>query len=178
MDEKRLLLSMAERLYIDIKFVTEQNPTQIVDEDGARAYNSILKRTRAAFGNQLPPLADFPDWAPRNIKYKDALVAAGQIYALLRAVVEPSRVPVASQERRPGTHHPRPGTGTGASQQQSSASGRGFSLASLPSTTPLPVDPENRPATGSADTAEIPPPAEKPAPPKRNDDGTIPFTLE
>ncbi len=97
MDPKRLLLHMSFRMYEDIKFVTEQNPTQIVDEDGTRAYNNLLAKTRRYF--QLTEFTnDFNEWAPRTIKYKDALVVVGQLYSMIEAL---SGAPPPRSESRP-----------------------------------------------------------------------------
>ncbi len=87
MNPKMLLLHMSHRLYEDIKFVTAQNPTQIVDDDGTRAYNAVLAKTRK-YINAGDFMDDFQDWTPRSIKYKDALVAVGQLHAMIQACVE------------------------------------------------------------------------------------------
>lgn len=203
MDERRLLLAMAERLYTDIRFVTEQSPVQIVDDDGAKAYNSLLARVRVQFSN-LPPIADFHDWSPRSIKYKDALIVAGQLYAMIKIVVDPA--PVRHPVAPPGVGAPsqspsdtqiptaqrqfgvRPPTGVGnlrrPAPQGSVDTGRGSSLH-----TPLPDDTPNpalhRPRTESSSHVPV---GDRESfdtdlygtrqPPKRNDDGTIPFTLD
>ncbi len=83
MDHGALLTHLAERLYRDIRFVTEQNPVQIVDDDGARAFNNLLNRVRTSFG-EVDYIQDFQNWSPRTIKYKDALVVVGQLHALLQ----------------------------------------------------------------------------------------------
>ncbi len=86
MDSKKLLLHMSHRLYEDIKFVTAQNPTQIVDDDGVRAFNNLLAKTRKYFA-RCEFTGDFTDWSPRTIKYKDAMVSAGQLFAMIEALV-------------------------------------------------------------------------------------------
>lgn len=104
MNKKLMLFQMASRLYEDIKFVTELNSTQIVDEDGAKAYNSLLHKVKSQF-NLGEFEEDLAEWSPRTIKYKDALVAAGQLFAMVEALV-------GSEVRReltpPPSHAPAP----------------------------------------------------------------------
>lgn len=190
---------MAERLYEDIKFVTQQNPTQIVDDDGCRAYNSLLTRVRREF-HYVDNVADFPEWSPRTIKYKDALVVSGQLYGMLSALTEQrgtqpvspavsagtslgaapptqgaGRTPVQGNPMsQPTGHVPRrPPMGrpsSGASDTQ--FPGNDPSATSVPTRqepkSPNPRPAREQPSMGSAN----------PTPPKRNEDGTIPFSLD
>ena len=174
-DPKVLLLLMSERLYEDIKFVAQQNPTQIVDDDGAKAYNSLLLRAKKAFvGQEL--LADFPEWAARTIKYKDALVVAGQFNALLNGLISHGIGGAASQPWAAQIEaYTAPAAAAPAGQMQ-----RGTPVpapaprGSGPKPPPLPKD-ANEPTRPGEDD-ELYGPVSTPA--RRNDDGTIPFSLE
>lgn len=117
MDSKRLLVIMAERLYDDIRFVTQQSPTQIVDDDGARAYNLLLAKSRKYYPT-IEFLPDFSDWMPRTIKYKDALVASGQLFALLKAASEAGDD--LARMSRPAAPPAQPAQNSAASQSASS----------------------------------------------------------
>jgi hypothetical protein len=207
MDDRRLLLALAERLYQDIKFVTEQSPVQIVDDDGARAFNTLLGRVRSAFGN-VDIVRDFTDWAPRNIKYKDALVAAGQLHAFLSVVVE-SGVPIslgtgrhaaAMQTTLPPPPLPAPlqadtapptrsapGMRPVAPRAPAAGGATPISAYGLASNTPNPYG-GNRTASATPDhpsSGQVPKldpelygDSPVPSTPRRNEDGTIPFTLD
>ena len=182
MDPKRIILLMAERLYEDMKAVTMQNPTQIVDDDGARAYNSLLARVRREF-HFVDIVSDFPDWSPRTIKYKDAMVVTGQLHAMLQAVMEkqqpvPSRALSAPTSAGPRPMGPNPiSAPTGAVRR------------------PMPAGaPNDSQFPGMDVNAPAPPPKPSPTPtpsasadqdlygktsaPRRNEDGTIPFSLD
>lgn len=168
---------MAERLYEDIKFVTQQNSTQMVDEDGARAYNALLAKARRHYP-QVEYVHDFPDWSARTIKYKDALVVAGQFWAMLRALTEPE-----PRERRPMPVSPHQAAShQGATPPQRDPSSTNIpGLPPPPGTTPLPVDLRPRAQREPARVSGKPVDEElygSTPPPKRNNDGTIPFTLE
>ncbi len=89
-DQRQLLRVMSGQLYADIRFIAERNPTQVVDDEGAKTYNALLGRLRRAFPG-LESLSDFGDWSPRTIKYKDALMVAGQIHALVAAALAADR---------------------------------------------------------------------------------------
>ncbi len=104
-DTRQLLRVMARQLYMDIRFVTERNPTQVVDDEGAKTYNALLGRLRAAFPN-VEALADFGDWSPRTIKYKDALIVAGQLNALIAAALAPEGQTVVPPAARPDSADP------------------------------------------------------------------------
>ena len=220
MDPKRLLTLMAERLYDDIRFVTEQNPTQIVDDDGARAYNSIITRVRKLYP-YVENVADFPDWSPRTIKYKDALVVAGQLAAMLRALMEPAGpmrqgppqgggAPISSSTQGVPNLISAP-TSLGLAAQTSVPVGQ-VNAGSVPIPRPatqnispstqgyprpqMPQQVQNVPPSSQGMMPPPPPPRHQhepvpvPAnphdpelygpnrPPRRNDDGTIPFSME
>ncbi len=92
-DARRTLSFLARQLYRDVHFVTQLNPVNIVDEETAHSFNSILGEARRLFpGNNV--LGTFKDMAPRNIKYKDAVIVAGQLAAFLELVT--GGVPVAA----------------------------------------------------------------------------------
>ncbi len=96
-DQRILLAAMSRQLYEDIKFVTQQSPTQIVDDEGARAFNTLLGKTRHLYQN-IEFVQDFQDWTPRTIKYKDALVIAGQLFAMLNQLTGRAVAPVRGGE--------------------------------------------------------------------------------
>lgn len=104
MDNRHLLRIMARQLYLDMRFITQQSPTQIVDDEGARTYNALLARVREAFPT-VDAVRDFNDWAARTIKYKDALVVCGQLHALIAASVGP----VAAKSPAAAVGTPEPG---------------------------------------------------------------------
>ncbi|MCC5876527.1 MAG: hypothetical protein JJU11_09950 [Candidatus Sumerlaeia bacterium] len=195
MDERVLLLAMAERLYQDIKFVTEQSPVQIVDEDGARAYNTLLARVRTHFSS-LPTMSDFQEWSPRSIKYKDALIVAGQLHAMVKTVVEPVRQPAPaaapyspspsdSFQNRGGI---RPQTSTGVPRRPSPAAPPSSDSVRGQSYTPVSEQTPNPTSERTSRSSQHTPLPDRDSfdsdlygssqPPKRNDDGTIPFTLD
>ena len=169
MDPKRLLAVMADRLYDDIKFVTEQNPTQIVDDDGARAYNVLLLRVRKHF-SQAEPVADFQEWAPRTIKYKDALVVAGQLAAMVRALSEVEARPFSPAATPVNVPQPIPQHAPTPVMMPPAAASLRPPTAPIMRPQPQPPAPPPRPHDEELYGSALPP--------KRNDDGTIPFSLE
>lgn len=80
-----LLVKLTEQMYQDIKFVAENNPTQVVDDESTRMFNAVLSHMRAARPQQAI-LAMFSDMNPRTLKYKDALVVTGQLRTLAQAL--------------------------------------------------------------------------------------------
>ncbi len=168
MDPKLTLLHMAQRLYTDIHFVTEQNPTQIVDEDGARSYNNLLNKAQKFFPHE-EFLEDFTSWAPRTIKYKDALVVAGQFTALVETLTNGQR-PRVNQQPGPSLAPPQP------VEAGNSAAEEDF--------TPIPdqkaegtagdQSAEREKGSGGRHDEEL----YGPNPIRRNKDGTIPFSLD
>jgi hypothetical protein len=199
MDSRRLLTLMADRLYDDIKFVAEQNPTQIVDEDGTRAYNALVQKARNHFPH-IEHMADFVDWNPRTIKYKDALVASGQLAAMLSALVAEG-VPSAPARIAPPTPHPPAHAPATPPPSQRAAPPQPPAPAPMPpqASSPSPM-PDRTPKNFDADTPmpiptrpAMPKPVKNPTdfdepdhevelygrkPVKRNEDGTIPFSLD
>lgn len=85
-----ILVGLAEQFYDDIKFITQQNPTQVVDEDTSRMYNNLLEEVRANFPFSTPVQA-LASMNARTLKYKDALVAAGQLKRILQLMSSDSR---------------------------------------------------------------------------------------
>lgn len=82
MNSFTILVKLSEQMYQDIKFITEANPTQVVDEDTARVFNSLLKEVRRSKpSNGI--IQVFEEMSPRTLKYKDALVVVGQLYRIL-----------------------------------------------------------------------------------------------
>jgi len=81
-DARNTLSFLALQLYRDVRFVTNLNPVNIVDDETATSFNSLLNEAKRLFpGNGL--LGSFREMAPRNIKYKDAVIVAGQLAAFL-----------------------------------------------------------------------------------------------
>jgi len=164
-DSKRLLMHMARRLYDDIKFVAEQNPKEIVDDDGTSAYNALLFKARRHFAD-VENVADFPDWSARTIKYKDALVVAGQFCAMLEILCEGDQAPPAPSGRVAQS--------AAASSPAAENQGRNQGQEEFPPPPP-PANrnnPEKAPTRFDQELYGNEPPSEL------NDDGTIPFTLE
>jgi hypothetical protein len=158
MDPKLLLAIMAQRLYEDVKFIANQNPTQIVDDDGTRTYNSLIAKARRTFAH-VENIADFQDWAPRNIKYKDALLVAGQFSAMLDALTADER----RIAERVSAVTAGPAAGAPAAAANRPAVGA-----------PLGAKPDLDPVGNDSLDSEL----YDSAPPRRNNDGTIPFTLD
>ncbi len=90
-DKIVLMVSLTQQMYEDIKFITQHNPTQVVDEDTVRMYNSLLNEVRVTMPGVTAVLA-FEEMNARTLKYKDALVVVGQLMRLLE---------VASREQFP-----------------------------------------------------------------------------
>ena len=90
MDVNSLLVGMARQMYKDVRFVTHLNPKEIVDDDTAGMYNSLLSEVRQQYGNH-PLLKNFREVSPRTLKYKDALVVIGQLTSLLVLLEEMRR---------------------------------------------------------------------------------------
>jgi hypothetical protein len=193
MDPKRLLLQMIKQLYDDIKFVTQQNPTQIVDDDGSRCYNSLLGKARKYFPYD-EFVGDFSDWQPRSIKYKDALVVVGQLCSMITALMEASKegsrdrvmrptnmAPTPAPARHQGSPRPMPAGGGHGSTSPSSTQNRMINR-HTPAPTPIPDDLNPRPIRPRAPQELRKPGADKDLygtdPVVRNNDGTIPFTLD
>lgn len=172
MDQRRLLLLMAERLYEDIKFVTSQNPTQIVDEDGTHAYNVLLAKTRKLFpASEF--VAEFVEWNPRTIKYKDALVVAGQLYAMVKAFSETVDERVVG--KAPAQAAPAPARVVASPSNVSFPAVSGPSpVVPSPPAPPLPLTVKASAGKQEGHDPEL----YGPAPVKRRDDGTIPFSME
>lgn len=80
-----LLVKMTEQMYEDIRFVAENNPTQVVDDESTRMFNALLAQIRAARPEEIL-LTIFSDMNPRTLKYKDAVVVTGQLRCLTRAI--------------------------------------------------------------------------------------------
>lgn len=94
-DARRTLAFLARQLYRDVHFVTQLNPVNIVDDETAQSFNALLGEARRMFpGNNM--LATFKDMAPRNIKYKDAVIVAGQLAAFLQLATGGVPVPAAA----------------------------------------------------------------------------------
>ncbi len=78
-----ILLGLAEQMYEDIKFITEQSPTQVVDDDTVRMFNSLLSEVRLSCPGCVG-VVKFTEMNARTLKYKDALVVLGQLRTMLR----------------------------------------------------------------------------------------------
>lgn len=146
-DSRTILANMARQMYEDIRFVTQLNPINIVDDDTAYAYNSLLAEARQAFANN-GFLAPFKDMQPRNIKYKDAVVVCGQFASVMSMLTN-----------RPSAAY------TPITAGATSPAGGGAK--------PAPAGAEKPEDEVYHEQLYGPTPV-----PKRNNDGTIPFSLE
>jgi hypothetical protein len=213
MDAKALLARMAWQLYQDIRFIAEQNPTQVMDEDGAKAFNMLLVRAKKAYPT-VDIVQDFEPWNPRTIKYKDALLVIGQVSSAIGALLGDDSgelVPLAATAPAPApaAQQPRPAPAPAQSAAQAPPPRPAAQPRVQQVATPHPV-PSHRSAPPAFTPSQQRPshaeiqrqsrgvPAlndsldmehgEAPGydselygpntPPKRNDDGTIPFTLD
>lgn len=175
-NDQSVLLGLAQQMYEDIKFITSQNPTQVVDEDTTRIFNHLLNDVKQGYMN-VPQVFAFEAMSPRTLKYKDALVVAGQVYRLL-ALVSDGGAPAARPQPRPAPQQQGAPHQQGAPPQQAGSSPNvprpvpGGSSASIPRQSgPSAQRPKEPPTNHDHELY-----GEKP-PPKLNDDGTVPFSL-
>lgn len=68
-----LLVSLSEQMYRDVRFITQSNPTVVVDEETVRMFNSLLLEVRKAYPHAVEAIA-FEEMTARTLKYKDALL--------------------------------------------------------------------------------------------------------
>jgi len=87
MDHRLLILELSRQLYEDFRFLAQNNSTQQVDEDSALAFNAVLREAQTLFAN-CAFTQHFREFAPRNVKFKDAMVVSGQLYTLLHHLLE------------------------------------------------------------------------------------------
>lgn len=83
----KLLLAMADQMYVDVRFIAEQNPKEVVDSDTTGMYNALLGRVREAYQG-LPFLDSFQDLNARTLKYKDMVIVVGQLRSLLNLLAD------------------------------------------------------------------------------------------
>ncbi len=178
MNAKALLTSMVYQLYSDIRFVTEHNPTQVVDDDGVKVYNALLTRARQVF-DDAEPIQEMENWTPRTIKYKDALLVVGQLHAMINAfsggsVSLPAGAPAAPQHPQAS---PQPVRQPQQGQPPQQAQPRPASHAEAQrNARQHPSNNDSLDAVGNESyDSELYGPSK---PTGRNEDGTIPFSLE
>jgi hypothetical protein len=112
MDSRRVLTDLARQIYADLRFITGLNPVNIVDDDTTLAFNHLLKEARMAFPGH-PLLEGLRDMQPRNIKYKDAAVVAGQLAGFLQLMTaRDQRIASMMMEGEPVATGSAPGGGS------------------------------------------------------------------
>lgn len=168
--DKAILAALARQMYDDIRFNAANAPTMAVDEDTTRLFNILIRQTREVLP-RLAVLEGFVDMIPRTIKYKDALIVAGQLHTILR------------YQAGDGTATPAgPASTSSFAGQRSSSSSTSLPKLSKPFNIPDSVSTTG----GETESGRVPTNAEEfeeklygPNPPKRlNADGTVPFSLE
>lgn len=82
-DSRQILTDMAQQFYQDVRFVCQLNPINVVDEDTTSSFNALLARAREVYPTERG-IKEFSELSPRNLKYKDALIVAGQFAILVR----------------------------------------------------------------------------------------------
>lgn len=87
MNHFSLLVKLTEQMYQDIRFVAENNPTQVVDDESTRMFNAVLAQLKLT-KPQASIFTMFVDMNPRTLKYKDALVVVGQLRCTAKALDE------------------------------------------------------------------------------------------
>ena len=171
--DKTVLTALARQFYDDIRFNAANAPTMAVDEDTTRLFNILLRQAREVYPG-VSALEGFTDMIPRTIKFKDALVVAGQLHTILRYHSEGSVTPLG--DRTPSGMAPFSSRSTSSS---SSSSLPKLGKALLGTETPTPGSGETRTTRPITRAEEFEEELYGPNPPKRlNADGTVPFTLE
>jgi hypothetical protein len=167
---QEILVGLARQMYDDIRFITEHNPTQVVDDDTARVFNTLLLEVQQTF-RSTPMVFAFNEMSARTLKYKDALVVMGQLYRLLRLMTQDARAAAAA-------------AAPGPAQRASKVAPRPPSEALDPSLDEGEYDQPAEPPASARDQAiksQLESDSELygdgPLPPKVNPDGTIPFSL-
>ena len=94
---QELLVGLARQMYDDIRFITEHNPTQVVDDDTARVFNTLLLEVQQTFRSQ-PLVFSFNEMAARTVtsmKQEIQHIAdSAAIHQAQRLVAEePNRIP-------------------------------------------------------------------------------------
>jgi len=165
--DKAILTALARQMYEDIRFNAANAPTMAVDEDTTRLFNILLRQTREAYP-RLGVLEGFSDIVPRTIKFKDALVVAGQLQTILTYQLEG-----AAPARTEKSFGPTP---VGMHSSSSSLPKLSKPLGSSETVrTPYDTESDRTPTSAEGFEAEL----YGPNPPKRlNADGTVPFSLE
>lgn len=112
MDNRLLLLELSRQLYEDFRFLAQNNSTQQVDEDSSLVFNTVLREAQTLFSN-CTFIQHFREFAPRNVKVKDAMVVSGQLYTLLHHLLETefpaiSAPPKQSEEQAQPAKQPEP----------------------------------------------------------------------
>lgn len=145
---RSLIANMARQMYDDVRFVTEANALQPLDEDTTRHINHLLRLTRECYPN-VRVLEPFQEMAPRTIKYKDTVMILGQLKEVL-GLLESAEMPVA-----------------GPSLIRSSGSSNSVPLPSLSPVSAIPV---------SSKAAAITPQPQMPAKPPARQTTAFPYS--
>lgn len=81
-DSKTLLVTLVKQFYDDLERLACNEASILLEDTSIRLFNALL----AAARQTLPEheyLAAFQPWEPRSIRAKDAMICAGQLFALL-----------------------------------------------------------------------------------------------
>lgn len=87
MIKRRLLFEMTRQFYEDCKYIAENNSTQPLDEDGCATFNAILQEAQTEFP-EYELLLKFREMPPRSVKFKDAMLVAGQLHRIVANLTE------------------------------------------------------------------------------------------
>ncbi len=85
MDKRDLLLEMTGQFYEDCSAIASHSPMQQADEETCMMFNNLLREVQTSF-SYCALLGGFREMAPRNVKFKDAVVVAGQLLAIMRTL--------------------------------------------------------------------------------------------
>ncbi len=154
-----ILLGLAEQMYEDVRFITEHSPTQVVDDDTARMFNSLLAEVRVNAPGVVA-VVKFGDMSPRTLKYKDALVVVGQLRTMLRISTQTDVSRIARESMRRVMENES--LDESLDEEESPSSSARTSRDTVPSSDRVVHDPE---LYGTA-------------PVVTNPDGTVPFALD
>ncbi len=87
MSSNLLLLEMARQFYEDCRYIADNNSTQPVDEDTCLMFNTLLTEMQQAYPS-CGHLHHFREMPARSLKFKDAVIVAGQLYTIAHFLLE------------------------------------------------------------------------------------------